>query len=250
MKLPGLYQTFEEKWSKFQTCHIISDTHFGDMDLKENIPNRPNDDDFIKLINSKVGRADIILHLGDVGNIDCVRRLRAAYKVLICGNHDSGATNYKRVREIKKFDINIPLNMVKEIMADKYPGWRIEIDECHDVSHAPFHYWMATADNMLFDEVYEGALIVGEKLILSHEPVDIPWLYNIHGHDHAGAKRPNHMNVCSDVIGYEPMNFNQFLKSGHMSKIQTIHRETIDKATDRKKKRGGKIGERKAKTFT
>jgi hypothetical protein len=87
---------------------------------------------------------------------------------------------------------------------------------------------------------------VGEKLILSHEPVEIPWLYNIHGHDHAGRKRKNHLNVCSDVIGYEPVNLNQFLKAGHLSKVQTIHRATIDKATQRKQKRGGKkIGEKK-----
>ena len=240
MKLPGVYQTFEEQWGKYQTCHIISDTHFGDMDLKENIPNRPNDDDFIKLINSKVGRADIILHLGDVGNIDCVRRLRAAHKVLIMGNHDSGKTNYSR--EIKKIKFDKKKYSKEEVRSNlmiKYPGWRIDINEGYDF-HSPFEYWIAEMDNCLFDEVYEGALIVGEKLILSHEPVDIPWLYNIHGHDHVGAKRPNHMNVCSDVIGYEPINFNQFLKSGHMSKIQTIHRETIDKATDRKKKRGGK----------
>jgi calcineurin-like phosphoesterase family protein len=237
--LPGIYDMFAQKWDG-QTVWIYSDPHFSDMDLECSIKNRPSDDEQIRRINAKCGRKDTLIILGDVGNIDCVRRLRAAHKVLIMGNHDSGATNYKRMQETKKFDINIPLNMVKEIMADKYPGWRIEIDECYDVSHAPFHYWMAVADNMLFDEVYEGALIVGEKLILSHEPVDIPWLYNIHGHDHAGTKRPNHMNVCSDVIGYEPMNFNQFLKAGHMSKIQTIHRETIDKATDRKKKRGGK----------
>ena len=241
MKLPGLYQTFEEKWGKFQTCHIISDTHFGDMDLKENIPNRPNDDDFIKLINSKVGRADIILHLGDVGNIDCARRLRAAHKVLIMGNHDAGRTNYERVTKNLTFDkTQCSKEQLKDALTLKYPGWKIDISEEHNDFHSPFDYWAVKLDNCLFDEVYEGALIVGEKLILSHEPVDIPWLYNIHGHDHAGAKRPNHMNVCSDVIGYEPINFNQFLKAGHMSKIQTIHRETIDKATDRKKKRGGK----------
>ena len=64
--------------------------------------------------------------------------------------------------------------------------------------------------------------------------------YSIHGHDHAGHKRANHLNVCSDVIGWEPVNFNQFLKSGFTSKIQTIHRETIDNATKRKAKRGGK----------
>ena len=235
MKLPGLYQTFEEKWGKFQTCHIISDTHFGDMDLKENIPNRPNDDDFIKLINSKVGRADIILHLGDVGNIDCVRRLRAAHKVLICGNHDSGATNYKRQIITQQFFKKCyTKQQAMDLVKSMFPNCKYTIDEGDEL------VWEISADNMLFDEVYEGALIIGEKLILSHEPVDVPWLYNIHGHDHAGAKRPNHMNVCSDVIGYEPINFNQFLKAGHMSKIQTIHRETIDKATDRKKKRGGK----------
>lgn len=241
MALPGIYQTFEEKWGKFQTCHIISDTHFGDIDLKENIPNRPNDDDFIKLINSKVGKADIILHLGDVGNIDCVRRLRAAHKVLIMGNHDSGATNYKREIKLLTFDKKqCTKEELKNALMNKYPGWKITIEEEHNDFHSPFDYWAVKLDNMLFDEVYEGALIIGEKLILSHEPVDIPWLYNIHGHDHAGAKRPNHMNVCSDVISYEPINFNQFLKSGHMSKIQTIHRETINNATKHKAKRGGK----------
>lgn len=243
MALPGIYDMFAQKWDG-QTVWIYSDPHFSDMDLECGIKDRPSDDEQIRRINAKCGRKDIFIILGDVGNIDCVRRLRAAHKVLICGNHDSGATNFKRVQKTEKFDVDKYTRAeVKQIMEEKYPGWKIDIGEGYDVSRAPFHYWDAVADNMLFDEVYEGALIIGEKLILSHEPVDIPWLYNIHGHDHAGAKRPNHMNVCSDVIGYEPINFNQFLKSGHMSKIQTIHRGTIDKATDRKKKRGDrKIG--------
>lgn len=188
MKLPGLYQTFEERWGKFQTCHIISDTHFGDMDLKENIPSRPNDDDFIKLINSKVGKADIILHLGDIGNIECVRRLRAAYKILIMGNHDSGKTNYTDI----------------------------------------------------FDEVYEGALVIGEKLILSHEPImGLNWALNLHGHVHDKRAKTDayHINCCSDVIGYEPINLNQLLKSGPTAHIQSIHRQIIDSATKQKRKR-------------
>ena len=241
MKLPGLYQTFEEKWGKFQTCHIISDTHFGDMDLKENIPNRPNDDDFIKLINSKVGRADIILHLGDVGNIDCVRRLRAARKILIMGNHDAGRTNYERAIKLEKFDVDkYTRNEVKEIMADKYPGWKIDISESYDVLHAPFHFWAAMADNMLFDEVYEGALIVGEKLILSHEPImGLTWAMNLHGHVHDKRAKTDayHINCCSDVIGYEPINLTQKLKQGIMSRIVSIHRQTIDRATERKARR-------------
>lgn len=238
--LPGLYDIFQERWGQSQSCYIYSDPHFSDEDLEYGIKNRPSDEEQIRRINAKAGRKDTLIILGDVGNIECVRKLRAGRKVLICGNHDLGATRYKRevVKEI--YDKNKMTR--EEAVADmqaKYPGWKVWANEDY-AFHAPFERWNVYADNMLFDEVYEGALIVGEKLILSHEPVEIPWLYNIHGHDHAGRKRKNHLNVCSDVIGYEPVNLTQKLKSGLMSAITTIHRATIDSATERKAKRGGK----------
>lgn len=89
-------------------------------------------------------------------------------------------------------------------------------------------------------EIYSGALMIGEKLLLSHEPVPAAWYTNLHGHDHAGAKRKGCINVCLDVNGYEPINMNQLLKSGIYKDIESIHRITIDAATTRKKKRGGK----------
>ena len=191
MALPGLYNCFQH-WGEKNAVWVISDTHFGDKDIQKAFPNRPSDEELIKNINQKVGKTGTLLLLGDVGDIECAKQLKG-YKVLICGNHDAGATNYKEI----------------------------------------------------FNEIYTGALIIGEKLILSHEPVDIPWAFNIHGHDHAGTKRKGHLNVCADVIDYTPINFNQFLKSGTLSKVQTVHRATIDKATERKKKRGGhKIGEK------
>lgn len=234
MALPGIYDMFAQKWGG-QTVWIYSDPHFSDVDLECGIKNRPSDDEQIRRINAKCGRKDTLIILGDIGNINCVRHLRAAHKVLIMGNHDSGATNYKRHKEYIAINANQFTKEEAFIEAKRlYPNYSITF-KCSGKAG-----WIFFIDNGLFDEIYEGALIVGEKLILSHEPVDIPWLYNIHGHDHAGTKRPNHMNVCSDVIGYEPINFNQFLKAGHMSKIQTIHRKTIDKATSHKKKQGGK----------
>ena len=237
--LPGIYDAFQH-WGE-QTVWIYSDPHFSDEDLEYGIKNRPSDEEQIRRINAKAGRKDTLIILGDVGNIECVRKLRAGRKVLICGNHDLGATRYKRevVKRIFDQDIHPLVQEIYDIMNAEYPGWHIRVVEDWEF-HAPFKRWIAYADNMLFDEVYEGALIVGEKLILSHEPVEIPWLYNIHGHDHAGKKRKNHLNVCSDVIGYEPINLNQFLKSGQTANIQTIHRATIDRATERKAKRGGK----------
>lgn len=234
--LSGIYPMFQH-WGK-QTVWIYSDPHFGDEELAAGVPNRPSASEQVKRINECVGRKDTIVFLGDIGDVDYVRQIRGR-KILIMGNHDAGRTNYERVVKTFNFDVQkYTKEQVREKLILDYPGWKIDIGEAYDVSHAPFHYWIGVVDNCLFDEVYEGALIVGEKLILSHEPVDIPWLYNIHGHDHAGAFRPNHMNVCSDVIGYKPLNFNRFLKEGHMSNIQTIHRMTIDKATNKKKKKG------------
>ena len=94
----------------------------------------------------------------------------------------------------------------------------------------------------VFDWVFSGALIIGEKLIISHEPINnVPWAFNLHGHNHTQKKNgPRHLNVCADVIGYEPINLNQFLKSGPTANIYTIHRACIDEATERKRKRGGK----------
>ena len=100
--------------------------------------------------------------------------------------------------------------------------------------------WIVCADNLLFDEVYEGALIVGEKLILSHEPITgLTWAMNLHGHIHDKRAKTDayHINCCSDVIGYEPINLTQRLKHGFTSVITTIHRETIDNATERKKEK-------------
>lgn len=238
--LPYIYDKFQH-WAKDGAVWIYSDPHFGDEDLACGVLGRPNDEAHIKAINSCAGRKDTLVILGDVGNLDAVRKLRAAYKVLIMGNHDTGATNYKRKSVYKKYDKEkYTREQALEDMKALYPNCKYTAWEGCDIQHMPFCYWVIEADNQLFDEVYEGALIIGEKLLLSHEPVDIPWAFNIHGHDHAGKKRPGHLNVCSDVIGYKPINFNQILKSGVASKIQSIHRITIDKATARKIKRGGK----------
>ena len=241
--LPGIYDSFQHWGEKHQTIWIYSDPHFNDDELAGGIKGRPSAEEQVKRINAKCGRRDCLIILGDVGDIEHVRQLRAEYKVLIMGNHDAGASNYKRqiIKEIYDQDKYTKEQAIIEARA-KFPNWKITISEEYSFC-SPFMRWIICADNLLFDEVYEGALIVGEKLILSHEPVDIPGLFNVHGHNHIAHKRQNHLNVCSDAIGWEPVNFTQFLKSGFGSKIQTIHRTTIDSATIRKaKRRGKKIG--------
>ena len=248
MNLPGIYDSFAKRWEDFQTAWIISDTHFGDEELAAGIPDRLHQEHLVKLINSCVGKKDILIHLGDVGDLKYAQQLKG-YKVLVMGNHDSGATNYKRhiVSRLYRKDKYARDEAIADMQA-KYPNYLYHVENRYD-HDGLFEWWMVTADNHLFDEVYEGPVMIGEKLLLSHEPISVSWAFNIHGHDHAGKHLHfNAMNVCVDAegMGYKPINLNQFLKSGPTAKVQTIHRDTIDKATDRKKKRGGKkIGGRK-----
>jgi calcineurin-like phosphoesterase family protein len=240
MAIAGMYDLFNEKWCK-QTVWLISDTHFGDAELRAGIPDRISDEELVKVINSKVGRKDTLIHLGDVGDLEYVKQLRG-YKVLICGNHDAGATNYQRIRKSVCIDYGACNSRDEAIdfIEKLYPDYSKNY-ECDGLAG-----WVFNVDNHLFDEVYTGPLVVGEKLLLSHEPVDIEWAFNIHGHDHTGHGRKNHLNCCVDAsmkqfgIPFEPINMNQIMKTGLTSKVESIHRLTIDTATERKAKRGNK----------
>ena len=244
MAIAGLYKIFDH-WHQEGTVWICSDPHFGDADLEAGIRNRPSAAEIVQRINAKCGRKDTLICLGDVGDVEYVKLLRAQRKVLVCGNHDAGRTNYERQVWRKRFDQEqFEKKDAIEEMRKLYPNCRYTVEEGHDF-YSPFIYWEVFADNCLFDEVYEGPLMIAEKLILSHEPIDVPWAFNIHGHDHTGRQRKGALNVCLDGLGYNVMNLNQALKNGLLSKIESIHRNTIDKATERKKKRGGKkIGEK------
>lgn len=183
--IQGLYKIFDH-WHTRGTVWICSDPHFDDPEMVHLTPDKPSSEELVKLINSKVGRHDTLIILGDICNPEWVKQLRG-YKILIAGNHDAGLSNYSEI----------------------------------------------------FDEVYGGPLMIGEKLILSHEPVDVPWAFNIHGHDHSGwhGDDDHHLNVCLDLNKWIPLNFNRLMKNGIASKVESIHRETIDRATKRGKKR-------------
>lgn len=242
--IEGLYQPFQH-WGASGTCHIISDTHFNDPDLIHAYADRPSAEEQVKRINAKCGRADTLIILGDVGDISYVRQLRAKYKILVMGNHDSGASNYKRQIFRERFDKGLfQKHEALDEMKRLYPDCSYTIIDSYDYLDN-FPCWEVRADNRLFDQVYTGVLVIGEKLMLSHEPIKgCDWCMNIHGHDHSRSHKNDiyHFNVCADVIGYEPINFNKWMKEGHLAPIVSIHRDTIDRATSNARKRGYRLG--------
>ena len=249
--LPQLYKTFQD-WSAKGSVWVYSDPHFGDSDCKIMDPNWITPEEQIKKINDKVKKGDTLIILGDIGNPEYIKRIKAGYKILVSGNHDVGLTNYKKTvtHEIKeifaecvdeekyKIDVAIERKSFHKYLYEKYPYAKINIQERYEF-HSPFHFFDATIDDNLFNEVYGGPLFISDKILLSHEPIDIPFGLNIHGHVHDGlgglSKDNSKYNVCSNCINYEPQNLSEIIKSGCLKNRDTIHRLTIDKATKKKK---------------
>lgn len=183
-----LYSCFQH-WSENGSIYLVSDTHFKDLDRKYMGYFISNEDQYY-IINNICHKNDTLIHLGDVGDLSYIDKLKC-YKVLIMGNHDQSIEKYKK------------------------------------------H----------FNEVYSGPLWISEKLILSHEPINIttninnePIAFNIHGHDHNNKiyKDEYHLNIAQNIFGYIPLNLNQFIKSGKLKQIKSIHRMIIDNATKNK----------------
>lgn len=178
-----LYAPFR-KWSEKGSVYLISDTHFDDED-RPIMGYKVSEEEQIAILKKRCHKTDTLIHLGDVGNPEYLKQIKS-YKVLIMGNHDETATQFKEY----------------------------------------------------FDEIYTGPLFIAEKILLSHEPIDIKNAINIHGHNHAGPVHPDtyHYNLAQNVYGYEPLSLKEFIKKGYLNKVKSIHRETIDTATKKKHK--------------
>ena len=235
--IDSLYDIFKKWCAKGAVC-IISDPHFSDVECFEQrkkyaqLPDGINtiddlDNYIIKNINLVAGKNDTLVCLGDVGNIECVKKLKAGYKVLILGNHDKGADYYKRttidITNLKE-DLAASVELPKELLIGKH-----EFDE-HVI-----------IDNKLFDEVYSGPLMISDKVILSHEPIiHCPdYLVNLCGHVHAKKHKfeingHQYYNFCAEAIDYKPVSLGKLIKNGILSKVKDIHRVAIDKANMKK----------------
>lgn len=194
-----LYDEIAKRWHRGCSIWVYSDPHFKGEEIKTFRTNYIGDDEQVKRINSKVGKSDTIIFLGDIGDLEFIKKIRG-YKVLIMGNHDKGASNYKRQ---KLYDLRE--------------------DNCT---------FKCVGDNHLFDEVYEGPLMINDRVILSHEPIPVPnYMFNIHGHVHNKNYKGDsqHLNCCAEAINYEPVNIIKLMDKGLLKDIKDIHRCAIDK---------------------
>lgn len=188
-RIKSLYKQYEN-WQTGSNIFVISDTHFGDCD-RSVMGYYLSEKEQIKIINKGLyGKNSTLIHLGDVGDPEYIKWIKAGKKILIRGNHDKGCSYYESY----------------------------------------------------FDEVYDGAVLISPQIILSHEPIDLPWCFNVHGHDH-GAKTVWDLddkreivgiNLAGNVCNFVPFNLNDFANNGGLKKIPTIHRLAIEKQKEEK----------------
>lgn len=218
----AIYKLFQDAWEKYQTVWLFSDPHFDDEELAQAYPERPSAQEMVDIINGCAGKRDLLILLGDISDLGYLRRIKAD-KWLVLGNHDQGVSNYLRTQRTYTFNKEYypTKESIKEMIWEWLPDQKIiSIDD-------EGWFWTATVDNRLCDQVFEGPLQVGEKLILSHEPIPLlTWARNVHGHDHSDGlfKDKYHYNICCDAFGYKPFNLTRALKTGFLSDIESLHK--------------------------
>lgn len=112
--------------------------------------------------------------------------------------------------------------------------------KCHKVLIMGNHDQSISKMGKYFEEVYAGPIWIAEKLVLSHEPLhisfgsDFPICFNIHGHDHSGEfyNDDYHLNIAPNVFSYLPLNLKNFISTGVLKNIESIHRATINKRVE------------------
>ena len=120
------------------------------------------------------------------------------------------------------------------------PEWINKIKAHHKILIMGNHDQSIKRFEPYFDEIFQGALFIGEKILLSHEPIyGLSWCLNIHGHNHS-VRYPTildgrtHINLAANVCNYIPVNLGKLIKDGYLSEIDSIHRQIIDLATLKK----------------
>lgn len=110
---------------------------------------------------------------------------------------------------------------------EKIKGYKVLIMGNHD---------KGASNYSMFNEVYEGPLMINDHVLLSHEPIDMGFGINIHGHDHGDMTFFHfncvNINVCSNIVDFKKQRLDNLLNS---IDYVDVHRLTIDKAINRKR---------------
>ena len=127
--IKSLYPCFQH-WSEKGGVYLVSDTHFKDLDRKF-MGYYVSEEDQFYLLKDTCHKFDTLIHLGDVGDLSYIERLKC-HKVLIMGNHDQ---SIEKMQEVFDEVYSGPLWISKKLVLSHEPicvtdwNWLNEEDE-------------------------------------------------------------------------------------------------------------------------
>lgn len=162
----------------------------------------------------------------------------AMYGKIIYGNAYDIFSNEARAaiinKKLYKNDTLIILGDIGDIEGLKLlkPCYKVLILGNHDAGRSVYEEY--------FNEIYNGPLIISEKIILSHEPILIPGMINIHGHIHDPEFKIElnnyiSINCAGNIVSFEKINLKHLIEAGVLKEVPSIHRLAIERQKERKK---------------
>lgn len=116
-----LYEPFKH-WTKKGSIYILSDLHFDDSNCRYMDENWIEPIEQIKILNKYITKNDTFICLGDVGNEEYIKALKAGHKVLIMGNHDS----YEKIKNVFDEIYKGPLFISNKLLLSHEPIYGLE----------------------------------------------------------------------------------------------------------------------------
>jgi len=156
------------------STYFISDTHFGHKKLllferKAFVSIEEHDEYITNTINKIVKPTDTLIHLGDVGNLEMVRKLNG-HKELVLGNHDQ-----RPIKEYLGYFAKVhetPLYFKKNIMLSHEPHpvpegvlnvhGHLHGAKLNSINHLNISAWCVDYKPIEENEVYRIASALGK----------------------------------------------------------------------------------------
>ena len=143
--IKSLYPCFQN-WSEKGGVYLVSDTHFKDLD-REYMGYHISNEDQWYILNDTCHRFDTLVHLGDVGDLEYIKRLKC-HKVLIMGNHDQ---SIEKMQEVFDEVYSGPLWISQKLVLSHEP---IVIEDSHFAMSIAFNIHGHDHGNNFWDDKY------------------------------------------------------------------------------------------------
>lgn len=178
-----LYDVFKH-WSSNGSVWIISDPHLGDPHSREWNPEWPMPEEYLNTVNMVANKNDTLICLGDCGiDLTYIKRMKAGYKVLIKGNHDSkGNATYKGENLFDEV-YSGPLFIADQILLSHEPVYGLNFcvnihGHCHTGAYEYVDEWGGKHINLASDVVHWKPTNLG-KLIKEGVVAHIPTIHRL-----------------------------------------------------------------------